>query len=286
MIIAAHNEATGIERCLRSVFSDKVPGLVVTVVPNACRDETADRARGIAVPPEAKLLVFETEVAGKTNAFNLAERKLKDLGLDYFPRLFLDGDIELAAGSIRALLAATDAPGPRIASATPVFDTTGCSIVSRLLYVAARFNPYHTEGAPNGSGTYCVNVEGRARWGEFPDVIADDAYVERQFAPTQRETVATASARVRVPRNMRAVRGVAARNRLGMAELDAIGVPAVSVRSSSSTLRVMARRMLPNPGLWPAFVVFIASRLIKRIDSRRVSKLPRQARWQQDQSTR
>lgn len=152
VIIAAHNEATGIERCLRSVFSDKVPGLVVTVVPNACRDETADRARGIAVPPEAKLLVFETEVAGKTNAFNLAERKLKDLGLDYFPRLFLDGDIELAAGSIRALLAATDAPGPRIASATPVFDTTGCSIVSRLLYVAARFNPYHTEALPTGAG--------------------------------------------------------------------------------------------------------------------------------------
>jgi len=45
VVIPAYNEANGIERTLRAVLGDGVGDLVVVVVANACRDDTAERAR-------------------------------------------------------------------------------------------------------------------------------------------------------------------------------------------------------------------------------------------------
>jgi hypothetical protein len=286
VVIPAYNEANGIERCLRALLADGVPDLVVVVVPNACRDDTAARARAVPVPPGTQVIVVETAQGGKTNALNLGERTLREQGLDRFPRLFLDGDIELAPGSLGALFAAAGGTEPRVVAATPRFDTDGCSLAVRLFYAAEERNPYHLEGAPNGSGTYCVNAAGRARWREFPDVIADDGFVERQFAAGERSTVAAASARVRVPRSVRALRGIAARKRLGTRQLDAVAPAPAGTRRPAGTLRAMCARMLPDPRLWPALAVFVAFRALERIERRLVARERGQARWKHDESSR
>ena len=291
VVIPAYNESAGIERCLRSVLSQGVADLVVVVVPNACKDDTAAKARAVPVPEGARVLVVETEQGGKTNALNLGERALREAGADRFPRLFLDGDIELEPGALSPLFARCGAaPDARVVSAEPVFDTSGCGLPVRLFYAAERFNPYHFTSAPNGSGTYCVNAEGRARGGVFPKVIADDGFVERQFAAAERETVVGGAqacrSRVRVPKTLRALRGIAARKRLGAAELDALAPLRADQLSSGGTFGVVVRRMAPRPWLWPALVVWTAVKVAERLERGRVARLSGEDRWQQDRSSR
>jgi len=282
VVIPAHNEANGIERCLRAVLADGVEDLAVVVVANACRDDTAARARAVGGP----VRVVETAEGGKVLAMNLGERHLREEGLDLFPRLFLDGDIELEPGSLRALFAAAASPSPRVVAARPRFETGGCSVGVRLYFDAERFNPYHLAGAPNGSGTYCVNAAGRARWGEFPQVLADDGFVERQFSASERETVAGAVARVRVPRSVAALRRVAARVRLGTAELDRIAPLRPDQLAAGGTFAAVAARLAPNPLRWPSLLMWTGIKLLERVESRGVARKQGADRWQQDTSSR
>ena len=46
VVIAAHNEAAVLGRCLRGLLADAEPGeFDVVVVPNGCTDATAEKAR-------------------------------------------------------------------------------------------------------------------------------------------------------------------------------------------------------------------------------------------------
>lgn len=282
VVIPAHNEASGIERCLRALLADPVNDLVVVVVANGCNDDTAARARTVGGPVH----VIDTPEGGKTQALNLGERYLRDQGLDRFPRLFLDGDIELHAGSLKALLAAATGKEPRVVAATPDFDTAGCDLAVKLYYAAERHNPYHLTGAPNGSGTYCVNAAGRARWTEFPKVIADDGFVERQFEAGERHTVSQARARVRVPRSMAALRRITARQRLGTAELDRVAPLKSDQLAAGGTFAAVFKRLIVNPLRWPALAVWTAFKLLERVESKAVARKEGTARWQQDTSSR
>ena len=289
VVIPAYNEANGIERTLRAVLGDGVGDLVVVVVANACRDDTAARARAVVVPAGARVVVLETAEGGKTNAMNLGERHLREQGLDLYPRLFLDGDIELEAGSLRAIVdaAARAAGAARVLAARPRFDASRSALPVRLFYAGEAFNPYPRAGAPNGSGTFAVTAAGRARWNEFPTgLLADDSFVERQFAPGERETVAGATAVVRVPRTFAALRRISARKRLGAYELDRVAPPRADDRGSAGTFGAVARAMLPNPLRWPAFIVWAAVKTVERLESRAVARKQGTDRWQQDTSSR
>jgi glycosyltransferase involved in cell wall biosynthesis len=286
VVIPAYNEEKGIARCLRSVLADGVEDLVVVVVPNACRDATADRAREVAAPAGAKVLVVETAEGGKTNAINLGERALREAGFDRFPRLFLDGDIELAPGSLRALFARAAVDAPTVCAATPDFDASRSTVPVRCYYAADRFNPYHLRSAPNGSGTYCVNAAGRARWSDFPPIIADDSFVERQFAPAERHTVAGARARVFVPRSLAALRRISARKRLGAYELERYAPARTDDLSSGGTFRTVFLACARRPWLLPAFAVWASVKVVERLESRAVSRKSGQDRWQHDTSSR
>lgn len=282
VVIPAYNESAGIERCLRAVLADGVEDLAVVVVPNACRDDTAARARGFG----DRVIVVDTPEGGKTNAINLGERTLRERGLDLFPRLFLDGDIELEPGTLRAILAEASRPGPRVVAAEPRFDASRSALAVRLYYAADRFNPYHRTTAPNGSGTYCVSREGRGRWGEFPPVIADDSYVERQFAASERTTVRGHHAVVRVPRTFRALRGISARKRAGDTELEKYAPLRADQTAAGGTLRAVAGATLVNPLLWPAFAVWFAIKCLERFEQRRVAGMSGTDRWQHDATSR
>ena len=282
IVIPAYNESRSIERCLRSVMADGIADLAVVVVPNACRDDTAERARRFG----GGVIVVETAEGGKTNAINLGERTLRERGLDLFPRLFLDGDIELAPGTLRALFAEAGRSGALVVSAEPRFDTADCALGVRLHFAAERFNPYHRSTSPNGSGTYCVSREGRARWGEFPNIIADDLFVERQFASAERKTLLGHRAIVRVPTTMAALRGTRARTRLGNSELLAIAPPRSDLIDSMGTFRAVAFACIVNPLLWPALAVWMTNRIVERMQQRRVAELHGTDRWQQDRTSR
>ena len=274
VIIPAHNEETLIADCLRALVDQGIDDLEIIVVPNACTDRTADVAHSFA----PTVTVLETETPGKTNALNLGERHAKT-----FPRLFLDGDIVLGFGTLRALFEALQG-SVQIASPTPAFLCDGANRGVRLFYASLRANKYFARGAPNGSGAFAVTAEGRSRWGEFPFVVADDGFVELHFAEHEACTVLGASALVRAPKTFDALLKIKTRARLGQYELRA-KFPDLVARRTPTPVRTL-RKMIADPRLWLAIPVYGFVRLHERRAARRIAQENGFTGWLRDDTTR
>jgi glycosyltransferase involved in cell wall biosynthesis len=191
VIIPAHNEAAVIGRCLDALLDGFQPGeLDVVVACNGCSDATAEIARrsGHAVK------VIEIAEASKTAAIRAAE------GIVHaFPRLYLDADVELSAEAVRqTVLGLRD--GPALAARPPLrYDCSGCAPLVRSYYRARSRMPAVLNSLW-GAGVYGLSEAGRARFGEYPDVVGEDLFVDRQFARSEIAIVSAPPVVVRVPR--------------------------------------------------------------------------------------
>lgn len=274
VIIPAHDEEAMIERVIEAVLAEGVDDLECVVVANACSDRTADLARRF----EPDVRVLETETPGKCNALNLGEAHLTR-----FPRIFLDGDIVLHQGALSALI---EASGPRrpIVSPMPVFVLNGATRAIRLFFRAQRFNGYFGGEAPNGSGTFVLSEEGRSRWGAFPEIIADDGFVQGHFRPEERSVVKEAKADVAQPRTVASLLEVRARVRRGHAEL-AARHPEL-MRNHVARGGSMIRALLPRPLEWPGMLVYGYVRIAERWLSRRQLERDAGLEWGRDESSR
>jgi glycosyltransferase involved in cell wall biosynthesis len=187
VIIPASNEAAWIGPCLAALFaSEPVPGgAEAVVVANGCRDDTADRARGMRAVAEARgwrLTVIERVEGGKPGALNAG-----DAGAQGELRAYLDADVQVAPALMAQLVLALDRPEPCYATGTAVIPRA----VSWVTRAYARFwqrLPFAAGEAP-GMGLFAVNEGGRARWGDFPAIISDDTFVRLQFTPPERVQV-------------------------------------------------------------------------------------------------
>lgn len=170
IIIPAHNEAAVLGRCLDALEPDAFDANVrVIVACNGCTDRTASiaRARGVEV--------VELPVASKTAAIRAAERESRPV-----PRVYLDADVELAHGAACSMLqhlgTGCEASRPAIE-----YETEHCAWSVRHYYRAR-------QGIPSvmrrlwGAGVYGLSPEGRARFADYPDVIAEDYWVDLHFA--------------------------------------------------------------------------------------------------------
>ena len=257
IIIPAHNEESVIERTLRAVLADAVDELEIVVVVNASTDSTGEIARSV----DPSIRVLETETPGKCNALNLGEATLTS-----FPRVFLDADIQLLPGSLTKLLEACGPDRP-IVSPSPRFDLSKATLGMRLFYRAQRFNPYFGHGAPNGSGCFALTSAARARWAAFPEIVADDGFVQGQFKPEERTTVSGAEAIVQPPRDVRSMITVRTRVRRGSYEL-ARQFPELMVNHVRQGGGIFTR-LLIRPWEWPAMAVYGYVRIMERIIARR-----------------
>ena len=137
-----------------------------------------------------------------------------------FPRFYVDADVMLPLASIRRI-AARFADGDALAAA-PVMnlDLRGSSLAVRAYYRVWARLPYVREGMI-GVGVYALSDEGRRRFGEFPDVIADDGYVRMLFGSDERIRVDDAPVRVYAPERLSDLVRIKTRSRLGRYELQA-----------------------------------------------------------------
>ena len=184
ILIPAHNEADGIRANLGAVLSSA--GLTkiekqILVLANGCTDATVAISESFREQAEADGWAFdvvEVEAQGKLNALNVGDAQAKGE-----IRIYLDADVVISPGLVRAICHALSDTTPAFASGLPVVTAT-----SGFTALYARFwqkLPFFTQTVP-GFGVFAVNASGRSRWQNWPDIIADDLFARLNFAPSER----------------------------------------------------------------------------------------------------
>lgn len=277
VVIPAHNESGVLTSTLHRIARDDLaPHLEVAVVANACTDDTAEIARSFAASVPG-LTVIETPTPGKANALNLG-----DEAVGAFPRIYLDADIVLGPDALAGMVDALAVDEPAAGSPDVRFDLEGADRWVREYYRVFKRLPYVTDDLL-GLGVYALSEQGRARFDEFPDVLADDLYIQRLFAPRERVRTRGHFA-VRAPRRWSDLVKVRTRVDRGNAQLASVPTPSTvgTDRTSSSSVRALARSVATDPALLPAAGVYVGTTVVARVRSR----FSNDRSWGRDESSR
>ncbi len=188
IILPAHDEADYIGNCLSALLaSDGLPAgwqVEVIVVANGCTDATGDIARCFDPGSNGwRLQVIEVAKGGKLNALNVGDAAARgDI------RIYLDADVIVSPALIGQLLGVLDTAQAQYSSGQPVVAPARSWITCAYARFWARL-PFVRQGVP-GFGIFAMNAAGRARWGDWPDIISDDTFARLNFAPHERIGVA------------------------------------------------------------------------------------------------
>lgn len=186
IIIPASNEEALIGRCLAALAGqDAVPMPVeVIVVANGCRDSTAAAATAAGQAITARgwgFRVIDLPQGGKPGALTAG-----DAATGAGIRVYLDADVTLSPGFCAGVASVLSRPEAAWASGRVRITAQGA--VSRAYARLWARVPFMARGVP-GCGVFAVNAAGRARWGDWPAIIADDTFARLTFAPSERHLV-------------------------------------------------------------------------------------------------
>ncbi len=237
IIIPAANESAWVGACLSALAaSDPAPPgpVQVIVVANGCTDDTAAQARAagaVLADRGWQVEVLELERGSKPGALNAGDRAAV-----HAARAYLDADVTVSPPLLAQVMAALAQDIPCYVGASPRI-TPAQSAVTRAY---ARFwaqVPFNRAAAP-GYGLFAVNAAGRARWGDWPDIISDDTFARLHFAPTERVQV-PAPYDWPLPEGFARLVRVRARQNRGVAEI-AQRFPALLVNDKKSPAALAA----------------------------------------------
>lgn len=186
VIIPATNEEGLIGPCLTALARSAPPGRAAEaiVVANGCRDGTVGEARAAALELTAAGWAFrlvELKEGSKPDALTEGDRAASGQ-----IRAYLDADVTVTPDLMRQIVDALDTASPRYASGS--IRIVGSGPVSRAYARLWARVPYMSATVP-GCGLFAMNAAGRARWGDWPRVIADDLFARLNFAPEERVAV-------------------------------------------------------------------------------------------------
>jgi glycosyltransferase involved in cell wall biosynthesis len=273
VVIPAHDESASIRRCLDALFTGVAPGeLDVVIVCNGCADDTAAQARSAGHP----VRVIELEAASKPAALRAGDEAARAL-----PRIYLDADVVLHGSAARVVLERLRAEA--VAARPPVRYATSASSAPVRSYYRARSQVPTLLASLWGAGVYGLSAAGRSRFDAFPDVVADDLWVDRQFAPGEIEIVDCAPVEVAVPRRARDLVRVLRRTYRGKAETAGLDAHDRARETTLSTLHQLRRVAAAGPyaaldaATYAAFAVGARLALAAPLAS---------GRWERDDSSR
>ena len=186
VIIPAHNEEAVIADCLTALFTSTDLGpREAIVVANGCRDTTVARAQALSGQAEAagwSLRVLDLAEGGKPGALRAGDAAAGGDILAY-----LDADVTVSNVVLSQLVKALRSDAPRYGSGTPIVAPAHSAITKAYARFWATL-PFVVEDVP-GFGLFAMNRAGRARMGDWPDVISDDTLARLSFAPSERVKV-------------------------------------------------------------------------------------------------
>jgi hypothetical protein len=194
--------------------------------------------------------------------------------------MYLDADVVLPGASARAVFERLHT-GAALAARPPIHYAVAHSdhLVRRYHRARARMPSVMT--SLWGAGVYALSSEGRRRFGEFPDVIADDLFVDRCFDRSEIEIVDCAPVIVRAPRSARDLAHVLRRTYRGQSEQR----PQPDLRPPSrlpTTLYELARHSLVPPSQALDGIAYASLAVSARISSR----FTRGSTWERDDASR
>ena len=190
VIIPANNEESYIGPCLRALAvqdlnPQTIGGATITVAANACSDATVAEAKILRDMLEDggwQFHLLDLAEGGKVNAINRAEETSNSKVVAY-----LDADVICEPSLMRLIFEALDTDAPRYASGHLTVVPPQSWVTRHFARIWTRL-PFMTTNV-QGAGMFAVNRQGRARWGAFPDIIADDGYARLMFSPEERVKV-------------------------------------------------------------------------------------------------
>ncbi len=274
LILPAHNEAVLLEAHLQGWLRGLRDDVQVLVACNGCTDESVAIARGF----EPRVEVLDLPEPSKVGALNAGDREARG-----FPRVYLDADVAIDGEHLNRVFSALEA-GALAAEPVPLLDSCGASWPVRAFYRVWQALHGTTPGSV-GSGLYGLSEAGRSRFGEFPDVIADDGYVRAHFAPGEIVWVPEANSRVRTPRKLGDLVRIKTRSRLGNMEL-AQRFPELWARKRGSGASLGSKARALPVRLWPSALVYAAIQWWTKRRARRFARELESYRWERDDSSR
>ncbi len=279
-LIPAHNEARVIKRCLDALLSGFEPTeLDVVVVCNGCEDDTAEVARSSGHP----IRVLELDLASKPAALRAGEAAVQA-----FPRLYVDADVVVPGASARRVLERLAAGA--LAARPPIrYDSSRATGAVRSYY-RARSRVPAVLGSLWGAGVYGLSAAGRRRFDSFPDLVAEDLWLDGRFDPSDVEIVPCDPVVVAVPRHTADLVRVLRRTYRGKAEHRARSPRNERARAvTSSTLRDLRRVAGEGPSGALDAAAYGAFAAGARLSLTLVSAMGASARghrWERDESSR
>jgi glycosyltransferase involved in cell wall biosynthesis len=273
VVIPAHNESAGVRRCLDALFAGVAPGeLDVLVICNGCADDTAALARSSGHP----VRVVELEAASKPAALRAGDALAQAL-----PRIYLDADVVLHGSAARLVLERLRAGA--VAARPPVRYASSASSAPVRSYYRARSQVPALLGSLWGAGVYGLSEAGRSRFDAFPDVVADDLWVDRQFARGEIEIVDCEPVVVAVPRRARDLFRVLRRTYRGKAETAGVDPHDRARKTTLSTLEQLRQLAAGGPYAALDAVTYTAFAVGARLT---LAAPLAGARWERDDSSR
>lgn len=266
ILIPASNEEMRIGACLDALLAQEgVPDAPVEaiVIANGCRDATADVAASRKAGFAARgwsLHVIDRPRGGKIDALNAGDARAASAA-----RLYLDADILCAPDLLAGLMAVLARPSAVYAGARLVVAPPR-SRVSRLYARFWQRLPFNTRGV-TGAGLFAVNAAGRARWGAFPPIIADDAFVRSLFAPAERVRV-EADYLWPISEGFGDLVRVRRRQDNGVRELDSLLPPQADRRPDRPNRGELLRLALRDPAAFAVYAAVAVATRAGRSDDR------------------
>ena len=276
VVIPARDESAVIARCLRAATATLRPEEAeIIVVCNGCTDDTAEIARSFA----PLVRVLETSIASKSKALNLGDSLATK-----FPRIYLDADIEVESEVLRALASLLSGDSAVLAASPRgivCLDDRGLAV--RSFYTVWTALPYFQEG-PFGSGLFAFSHEGRRRFGQFPNIIADDGFARLAVEPHERSVLESGTFKIFPPTTISGVLKINVRARAGLHQLrkQCPGLDRHESSSPAHSLLAVARR----PRLWPHAPFYFGVMLIAGLAARYKLWMGREEVWERDSTSR
>jgi len=274
ILIPAYNEANVIGRTLVGLTNGMQPGeFRIVVVPNACRDATAEVARTAC--PQA--LVVETPVGGKAHAMNLGRSAAPGGTL-----ICVDADLTLRANDLRSLIVPIEAGQAEAACGRMNVDVTGCSAAVRAFYTIWLRLPYARDG--KFGGVFALSEAAAARIFPLPEITADDEFVNRSLTPDEKAFVPACAFTAHAPRDLASLIRVRRRVLRGKRKLTAMGLTPQQGKGGSSTKRALLHAAA-NPRTWVGLAVYALVALSARA-ALATERTTATHTWERDDSSR